>query len=53
MKNLMSREWKHLKSELVENINKTMESENVDREVLEMMLDILENSKFKVKEKEL
>mgnify|MGYP006304835751 CR=1 FL=1 len=47
MKNIISKEWKKLKAELEESLEEAKEKGNVDKEVLELMQQMLENSKLK------
>ena len=51
MKNLISTEWKKYKEELNTNIEKTVERDNVDKDTLKLMLNMLEHSKIKVRNK--
>ena len=53
MKNKMvAVEWRRIKEELKENIDKTIERGVVDTETLKIMMNILDNSKLKLIEKE-
>ncbi len=48
MENPVTKEWKKYKGELHENIEKTIERDNADKETLKLMLNMLEHSKFKI-----
>lgn len=52
MKNTISKEWKQLKQELSDNIEKVKENGSVDKDTLDLMLNMLEGSKLKLRKKE-
>ena len=47
MKNIISKEWKQLKVELEESLEEAKEKGDVDKETIELMQEMLKNSKLK------
>ena len=47
MKNIISKEWKRLKAELEESLEEAKEKGDVDKDVIELMQQMLKDSKLK------
>lgn len=47
MKNIISREWKKLKAEIEESLEEAKENRDVDKDVIELMQQMLKDSKLK------
>ena len=49
MKNIIAKEWVSYKKELEMSINEAIKNEPVDKDIMELMLEMLKNSKLKKK----